>query len=296
MPNAMTHIAIYGDAGRGNPEQFALGRMMARRHAQNPFRFALSTGDNQYDPTTPELMQRIFEEPFADLIRAGVPFFQTAGNHDMDEDRITEQLQYSQRVKALAEGRGGWVMPAANYVIRDRFVKIIVLNVTAADCEFPYPHEAVKFLEAELAEETDDWKVVCFHYHLWSTGLRGDHEEMKAIFLPLFERFPVDFIFAGHEHHAEIFAPWKGMQFAIVGHGSEIREHVMPSEQECLFRTNEIGCLELSLDRTEARLVFVDQHGQELWKQTTRKAQPIALASIAAAAPAARTTAIARVS
>ncbi|HET9237666.1 MAG TPA: metallophosphoesterase [Oligoflexus sp.] len=301
MQNALTHIAIYGDAGRGNSEQFALGRIMARRHALNPFRFALSTGDNQYDPTTPELMQRIFEEPFAELIQAGVPFFQTPGNHDMDEDRISEQLQYSQRVNALARGQGGWVLPAANYVIRDRFVKIIVLNVTAAGSEFPQPAEALQFLEAELAEETSDWKVVCFHYHLWSTGLRGDHEEMKAVFLPLLERYPVDFIFAGHEHHAEIFAPWKGMQFAIVGHGSEIREHVMPSDQECLFRTNDIGFVELSLDASEAKLVFVDRHGQEIWKNKTSKAQAIPLASIAPAAPAARaaaagTTTVARVS
>lgn len=277
MQNAMTHIAIYGDAGRGNPEQFALGQIMARRHAVKPFRFALSTGDNQYDSSTPELMQRIFEEPFAALIQAGVPFFQTLGNHDMDEDRIKEQLHYSQKVDALRQGKGGWVLPAPNYVIRDRFVKIIVLNVTAAGSEFPDLREVLEFAEAELAEDTTDWKILCFHYHLWSTGLRGDHEEMKATFLPLLERLPVDFIFAGHEHHAEVFAPWKGMQFAIVGHGSEIREHVMPSDQECLFRTNEIGFTELTLDAEKASLVFVDRHGRELWKSVTHKSRPIPL-------------------
>jgi hypothetical protein len=271
MLKALTHIAIYGDAGRGNREQFELGRIMTRRHAKRPFRFALSTGDNQYDPSTPELMARIFEEPFAELIQAGVPFYQTPGNHDMDEGRIEEQLLYSRQVNALAQGKGGWVLPAQNYVIRDRFVKIIVLNVTAPGSDFPYPAEALAFAETELSEETSDWKIICFHYHLWSTGLRGDHEEMKAVFLPFLECHGVDFVFAGHEHHAEVFAPWKGLQFALVGHGSEIREHVMPSDQTCLFRTNEIGFAELSLDAEEARLVFVDRQGEEVWTQIRKK-------------------------
>jgi hypothetical protein len=275
MQKAVTHIAIYGDAGRGNPEQFELGQAMARRHAVKPFRFALSTGDNQYDSTTPDIMKSIFEEPFADLIKQGIPFFQTPGNHDMDEGRIEEQLLYSRRVDALKQGKGGWVMPAPNYVIRDRFVKVIVLNVTAPGSEFPYPREALEFAEAELAEETSDWKILCCHYHLWSTGLRGDHDEMKAVFLPLLERFPVDFFFAGHEHHAEVFAPWQGMHFAIVGHGSEIREHVMPSAQQCLFRTNEIGFSELTLDAEKACLAFIDRRGQELWQQTILKPNPV---------------------
>ncbi|WP_141735139.1 metallophosphoesterase [Oligoflexus tunisiensis] len=267
MQKAGTHIAIYGDAGRGNAEQFDLGRIMARRHALHPFRFALSTGDNQYDATTPDIMKRIFEEPFAELIRAGVPFYQTPGNHDMDEDRITEQLRYSREVNALSQGKGGWVLPAPSYVIRDRFVKIIVLNVTAAGSEFPYPHEALEFAAAELAEDTPDWKILCCHYHLWSTGLRGDHKEMKKVFLPFLERHPVDFFFAGHEHHAEVFAPWNGMTFAIVGHGAEIRKHVMPSAQPSLFRTNEIGFTELTLEADRASLVFVDRQGRELWHQ-----------------------------
>ncbi len=201
----------------------------------------------------------------------------------MDEGRIEEQLHYSRRINALREGKGGWVLPAPHYVIRDKHVKIIVLNVTAPGSDFPDQREALEFAEAELAEDSADWKILCFHYHLWSTGLRGDHEEMKAVFLPLLERYQVDFVFAGHEHHAEVFAPWRGTHFAIVGNGSEIREHVMPSDQKCLFRTNEIGFAELTLDEAQASLVLIDRRGQEIWKQVKQKLKP--LASVGEASP-----------
>lgn len=268
-----THIAIYGDAGRGNQEQRDLGRAMSRRHAIQPFDFALSTGDNQYDPTSPGIMKTIFEDPFADLIRAGVPFYQTLGNHDMDEDRVVDQLQYSREVDALGKKRGGWVLPAENYVIEDKNVKIIVLNVTAALCEFFYPHAALEFARKHLEGPRAPWTIISCHYHIWSTGLRGDHDGMKEAFLPLFERYPIDFFFAGHEHHAEMFAPWRGVHGAIVGNGSEIREDVMPSDQECLFRTNEIGFAELTLDERSARFAFIDRQGQEIWEQRITKDQ-----------------------
>ncbi len=268
MHREATHLAIYGDAGRGNAEQRELGRAMGKRHALKPFDLALSTGDNQYDSTSPGIMKTIFEEPFADLIRAGVPIYQTPGNHDMDEGRIVSHLQYSREVDALRQGKGGWILPAENYVIRTKNVRIIILNVSAPLSVFHYPFEALEFARSQLAEPTPDWTIISCHYHLWSTGLRGDHEEMKEVFLPFLELYPVNFLFAGHEHHAEVFAPWRGMHSAIIGHGSEIREHVMPSEQECLFRTNEIGFAELTLYDKSARFVFVNHKGQEIWEQT----------------------------
>lgn len=271
MPQIPTRIAIYGDAGRGNDEQKALGQAMALRHAKAPFRFAVSTGDNQYDPTSPGLMQKIFEEPFAPLIASGVPFYQTIGNHDMDENRIEEHLAYSRQVNALAAHKGGWVLPAENYVVRAAHVRMIVLNVTEALSAYSYPHRALAFAREALSEPSDDWTILVFHYHLWSTGLRGDHEEMKEAFLPFLECFPVDFVFCGHEHHAEMFAPWQGVRCALVGNGSDIRAHIMPSEQASLFRTNEIGFAELTLDERLARLAFIDRQGREIWAEEVSK-------------------------
>ncbi len=265
------HFAIYGDAGRGNKEQFQLGQAMARRHQIRPFRFALSTGDNQYDSSCPGIMERIFERPFAPLIADGVRFYQTLGNHDMDEERIIDQLAYSKRVDALGQGRGGWVLPAEHYVIREGKLRIIVLNVTAAESDFPLQESALEFARQELETGQSEWTIVCFHYHLWSTGLRGDHEAMKSSYLPLFEEFQVDFVLAGHEHHAEFFAPWKGMHFALVGHGSEIRKQRARSAQACLFRTNEIGFAELSIEADLARFAFINGQGNEIWQYEVQK-------------------------
>ncbi len=258
----LTRVLIYGDSGDGSEEQIRVGRAMGERHAESPFNFAVSMGDNQYVDTWDGVWADIFESPYARLIQSGLQMFQAVGNHDMEQDRLNDQLQYSRRVDALRRRVGGWVLPNENYVIETERVRWIVLNVSHAEGWVNIPDSTVEFAEKEICQPSRRWKIVTMHYPFWSTGPRSDNLILQRRLLPLLERCLVDFIFSGHEHHAEWFLPWKWTHFGIVGNAHEIRPTRLASARESLFRQNETGFAELDLHDDFATIKFLNNSGR----------------------------------
>jgi hypothetical protein len=273
--DGVVNVLVYGDAGNGDSFQRAVGEGMWKAHRSDPFDFAVSTGDNQYVDTAPDTYRRIFEIPYAPLIAAGVPFFQAVGNHDREQNRLEDQLAYSRQVNALARGVGGWVLPSPNYVVRRGNVKWIIADAGDSQGRIVQSTATREFLEREVCEPSDDWKIVTTHYPLWSSGPRGDNRVLQAWLLPLFERCPVDFYFGGHEHHAEAFLPWKWMPSAVVGNGREIRPGRTRSEREVLHFVDEIGFARLKFMGNTARLSFLTAQGAERWVSTFQKSPPL---------------------
>ncbi len=73
------------------------------------------------------------------------------------------------------------------------------------------------FLEAELAAaqaNTDiDWIVVCMHQTAISTADANSADlAIREQWLPLFDRYGVDLVRCGHEHHYERSHPIRGAQ------------------------------------------------------------------------------------
>jgi len=284
--SSSVRVLIYGDSGDGSSAQRRVGEAMADRNDAMPASFAVSMGDNQYVPTRTNVWRDIFEIPYARLISRGLRMYQTVGNHDMEENRLADQLAYSRSVDALRRDVGGFVMPAENYVIQKDMLRWIVINVSNAIGTVRLTDATMAFARREICAPFDGWKVVSMHYPFWSTGPRSDNLVLQARLLPLFEDCPVDFIFSGHEHHAEWFLPWKWTFFGIVGNGHEVRTARMPSMRESLFRLNELGFAELVVDRDTARVRFFDDDGKiryftsmqkrpamwaDTWKQVGRR-------------------------
>src|SRR6202167_872748 len=75
-----------------------------------------------------------------------------------------------------------------------------------------------RWLEAELARTRSnsdiDWIVVCMHQTAVSTGDRTNGADLgiREDWLPLFDKFGVDLIVCGHEHHYERSHPIRGTQ------------------------------------------------------------------------------------
>ncbi|MCB0932142.1 MAG: fibronectin type III domain-containing protein [Mycobacterium sp.] len=73
-----------------------------------------------------------------------------------------------------------------------------------------------KWLEAELASARNDpridWIVVCMHQTAVSTGriTNGADLGIRTDWLPLFDRYGVDLVVCGHEHHYERAHPIRG--------------------------------------------------------------------------------------
>src|ERR1044072_4309077 len=68
-------FAMIGDSGTGEKPQYEVGRQLADFHAVFPFDFVIMLGDNLYGGKTPADFKRKFEDPYKDLLDAGVKFY-----------------------------------------------------------------------------------------------------------------------------------------------------------------------------------------------------------------------------
>ncbi len=55
-----------------------------------------------------------------------------------------------------------------------------------------------------------DWKIVFFHYPLFSSGPHGGALDLRADLMPLFEAGGVDLVLSGHDHDYERTFPLAG--------------------------------------------------------------------------------------
>jgi hypothetical protein len=261
---------------------------MFKRHAEYPFSFAISAGDNiQLKPKVLGSrsminvwgdggMSEAFELPFLPLIKAGIRFYAAPGNHDHQGFRYYIERNYSDTTNAHTQNVGGFVFPDSDYVLQRNGLKIIFLDVATAFSKLNWSKERETFLREELGTQDYKWRIVVFHYPLWSSGEHGRDEtlaDLRKVILPILNEYPVDYIFSGHDHHAELFT-YKGKvktRVAIVGNTA--RPHDLPYEPETpsIFRANASGFTELDIRDNRAELSFRSVDGSVLFTDVVQK-------------------------
>jgi 3',5'-cyclic AMP phosphodiesterase CpdA len=83
----------------------------------------------------------------------------------------------------------------------------------------------VKWLEDELVKDTSDWKIVFFHHPPYSSGGKhGSDTKLREVVEPIFLKYGVNAVFAGHEHFYERIKPQKGIYYFISGAGGKLRD------------------------------------------------------------------------
>jgi hypothetical protein len=76
-----------------------------------------------------------------------------------------------------------------------------------------------------LSGSNDRWKVAYFHHPLYSSGARhGSEVDLRTRLEPLFLKYGVDIVFAGHEHFYERIVPQKGVYYFTQGGSAKLRE------------------------------------------------------------------------
>ena len=154
------------------------------------------------------------------------PWMPAAGNHENERGNGPVGYAAYQTYFALpeadsdAEVRGLW------YSFTAGSVRVISLNnddICYQDGGNSYVHgysggAQKRFLESALKAARDDrdvdWVVVCMHQTAVSTayGANGADLGIRENWLPLFDRYGVDLVVCGHEHHYERSHPIRGTQ------------------------------------------------------------------------------------
>jgi hypothetical protein len=62
-----------------------------------------------------------------------------------------------------------------------------------------------------------------FHHPLYSSGMHGSAVALREQIEPLFVKYGVDAVFAGHEHYYERIKPQKGIYYFTSGGAAKLR-------------------------------------------------------------------------
>jgi Calcineurin-like phosphoesterase len=206
LPNAPDSLkfAVIGDSGTGGGRQYQLAAQLAAAHTLFPFSFALMLGDNMYGGETAKDFVKKFELPYKAVLEAGVPFYAALGNHD----EPTIQINYK---PFNMNGK-------RYYSFRKGDVEFFALDSTYMSTE------QVHWVEQVLAESTAPWKIAYMHHPTYSSGKRhGSEVGLRAFIEPLFIKYGVSVVLAGHEHFYERLKPQSGIAYFTSGAAGKLR-------------------------------------------------------------------------
>jgi hypothetical protein len=215
LPNkGEVKFAVIGDMGTASREQREVGQQMVLFHQKFPFSFAITVGDNIYGSGSAADFKAKFEEPYAGLLSAGVKFYASLGNHDDPEQRNYGPFSMGgQRYYTFRASKGGVAK------IVSGGVRFFALDSTYIDAP------QLAWLEKELSASTSDWKIAYFHHPLYSSGrTHGSSLDLRKALEPLFVKYGVNVVFAGHDHIYERVKPQQGITYFVSGSAGSLRK------------------------------------------------------------------------
>jgi 3',5'-cyclic AMP phosphodiesterase CpdA len=214
LPNRANSLkfAAFGDMGTGDQPQYDVAKQMTAAHANFKFDLVIMLGDNLYGSQKPADFVKKFEQPYADLLNAGVTFRASLGNHDRP-DNVSYKL-------FNMEGQRYYSYTRAN-------VRFVALDSTQMD------PKQVQWLESTLRDAKEDWKICYFHHPLYSNAARhGSSVDLRVVLEPIFIKYGVNVVFTGHDHVYERVKPQKGIYYFVSGAGGQLRKGNMRPDEE----------------------------------------------------------------
>lgn len=203
LKDGSVRFMIVGDTGTGTDKQQELADLMYKYKQVFPFEFALLMGDNMYGGEKAEDFKLKFENVYKRLLDDKVKFYATLGNHDESNQRFYANFNMNgEEYYRFKKGNVAFYSLNSNYMDKRQ----------------------LKWLEDELVKDTSEWKIAFFHHPPYSSGGKhGSSTELREIIEPIFVKYGVNAVFAGHEHFYERIKPQKGIYYFISGAGGKLR-------------------------------------------------------------------------
>ena len=211
-------FAVIGDTGTGDEAQLSVASQMVRQREKTPFEFVIMLGDNIYERGEEKYIKPRFEEPYKELLEAGVKFYASLGNHD-----IIRGVQFQTNYPNFnMEGRRYYNFvkgPAENYEN--------LLEFFALDSNEMTP-EQLKWLDVSLSASKARWKIAFSHHSIYSSArMHSQYTKLRAQLEPLYIKHGVAAVFAGHSHCYERVKPQKGVHYFTQGASGEIKRKTL---------------------------------------------------------------------
>lgn len=193
---------VIGDSGTGDRSQTEVAAQMWKAHSVFPYEFAIMLGDNMYGSERPQDYAKKFEQPYKALLDANIAFHAALGNHDDPNQRYYKHF-----------GMGGQRF----YTYQKKDVRFFALDSNYMD------KDQQRWLEEELSKSKSKWKIAYFHHPIYSSGGRhGSEVDLRSIVEPLFIKYNLHVVFAGHEHFYERLKPQRGVHYFTAGGSAKL--------------------------------------------------------------------------
>jgi hypothetical protein len=216
-------FAVIGDTGTGDEAQLSVARQMIRQREKTPFEFAIMLGDNIYEKGEEKDIKPRFEEPYKDLLAAGVKFYASLGNHD-----IIRGLQFQTNYPNFNMGGRRYY----NFVKGSSENHENLIEFFALDTNELTP-EQLKWLDETLAASKARWKIAFSHHSIYSSArMHSQYTKLRAQLEPLYVKHGVTAVFAGHSHCYERVKPQKGVHYFTEGASGEIKRKTLDRDTE----------------------------------------------------------------
>ncbi|HEY0078928.1 MAG TPA: metallophosphoesterase, partial [Pyrinomonadaceae bacterium] len=163
----------------------------------------LMMGDNMYGTEKPDDFKTKFENVYKRLLDDDVKFYATLGNHDESNQRFYKLFNMNgEEYYRFKKGNVAFYSLNSNYMDKRQ----------------------LQWLEDELSKDNSEWKIAFFHHPPYSSGGKhGSSSEVREVVEPVFLKYGVNAVFAGHEHFYERIKPQKGIYYFISGAGGKLR-------------------------------------------------------------------------
>jgi hypothetical protein len=237
---------VIGDSGTGDRGQYDTAAQMWAAHTPFPYEFAIMVGDNLYGSERPQDFVSKFERPYKPMLDANIPFYAALGNHDDPNQRFYKNFGMNgKRFYTFQKGDVRFFALDSNYMDKDQ----------------------QRWLEEELSKSNSKWKIPYFHHPLYSSGAtHGSEVDLRAIVEPLFIKYNVNVVFAGHEHFYERVKPQKGITYFTAGGSSKLREGNIVSTTGLTAKgfDTEQSFLLVEIDGDVLRFQTISRHGKRV--------------------------------
>lgn len=211
-------FAVMGDTGTGDEAQMAVARQMVKQREKTPFDFVIMLGDNIYEKGEEKYIKPRFEEPYKDLLAAGVKFYASLGNHD-----IIKGLEFQTNYPNFNMGGRRYY----NFTKGVSESEESLIEFFALDSNEMSP-EQLKWLDESLSASKARWKVTFSHHSIYSSArMHRPYVKLRAQLEPLYVKHGVNAVFAGHSHCYERVKPQKGVHYFTEGASGEIKRKTL---------------------------------------------------------------------
>ena len=200
----LTRFAVVGDVGTVATDEWTVAARVASVGSSDPFDALVLLGDNVYPDGNPARLDATVFAPFGAVLDSGTELLAVLGNHDA--------AYAAEQVAALG-------MPGRWYTAQ--LGDVLFIGLDSNDAENP---AQLAWLEQTLAARNAGWVIAAMHHPPFSAGVHASDEDTRDAFVPLFERYNVDLVLAGHDHDYQRSVPIGGVTYVVSGAAPKVRQ------------------------------------------------------------------------